>query len=74
MGVCLHGEACSYDISPDEDFIIDLSGEPNRLIVTDLSRHGFKFASVLGELAKEFACDKPFSFNLAPFSLGRFAR
>lgn len=75
VGVCLHGEACSYDISPDEDFIIDtLPGEPNRLIITGLSGHGFKFASVLGELATEFALDKPFSFDLTPFSLARFTR
>ena len=75
VGVCLHGEACSYDISPDEDFIIDtLPDEPNRLIITGLSGHGFKFASVLGELATEFALDKPFSFDLTPFSLARFTR
>lgn len=73
VGVCLHGEACSYDNTPDEDFIIDtLPGEPNRLIITGLSGHGFKFASVLGELASEFAQDKPFSFDLTPFSLARF--
>jgi len=73
VGVCLHGEACSYDNTPDEDFIIDtLPGEPNRLIITGLSGHGFKFASVLGELASEFAQNKPFSFDIAPFSLARF--
>jgi len=74
VGVCLHGEACSYDNTPDEDFIIDtLPGEPDRLIITGLSGHGFKFASVLGELASEFAQNKPFSFDLTPFSLSRFA-
>lgn len=74
VGVCLHGEACSYDNTPDGDFIIDtLPGEPNRLIITGLSGHGFKFASVLGELASEFAQNKPFSFDLTPFSLARFA-
>ncbi len=73
VGVCLHGEACSYDVSPDEDFIIDtLPGEPNRLIITGLSGHGFKFASVLGELASQFAQNKPFSFDLTPFRLSRF--
>ncbi|MGK3140940.1 N-methyl-L-tryptophan oxidase [Pantoea sp. C2G6] len=73
VGVCLHGEACSYDFSPDEDFIIDtLPDEPNRLVITGLSGHGFKFASVLGELATEFAQDKPFSFDLTPFRLSRF--
>lgn len=74
VGVCLHGEACSYDNTPDEDFIIDtLPDESNRLIITGLSGHGFKFASVLGELASEFAQDKPFSFDLTPFSLRRFS-
>jgi len=73
VGVCLHGEACSYDFSPDEDFIIDtLPGEPDRLLITGLSGHGFKFASVLGELAAEFAQQKPFSFDLSPFRLSRF--
>lgn len=73
VGVCLHGEACSYDVSPDEDFIIDtLPGEPNRLIITGLSGHGFKFASALGELASQFAQNKPFSFDLTPFRLSRF--
>ncbi|WP_336748099.1 N-methyl-L-tryptophan oxidase [Pantoea vagans] len=73
VGVCLHGEACSYDCSPDEDFIIDtLPGEPDRLLITGLSGHGFKFASVLGELAAEFAQQKPFSFDLSPFRLSRF--
>lgn len=75
VGVCLHGEACSYDMSPDEDFIIDtLPDEPNRLIITGLSGHGFKFASVLGELAMEFALNRPFSFDLRAFSLSRFDR
>jgi len=73
-GVCLHGAACSYDNTPDEDFIIDtLPDDPDRLIITGLSGHGFKFASVLGELASEFAQNKPFSFDLTPFALSRFS-
>ena len=74
IGVCLHGAACTYDNSPDEDFIIDrLPGHPNRLIITGLSGHGFKFASVLGEIAAQFAADQPTAFDLAPFSLNRFS-
>lgn len=73
VGVCLHGEACSYDVSPDEDFIIDTApGDPDRLVITGLSGHGFKFASVLGELACQFAQNQPFSFDLTPFRLSRF--
>ncbi|QKJ86742.1 N-methyl-L-tryptophan oxidase [Paramixta manurensis] len=73
VGVCLRGEACTYDNSPDEDFIIDtLPAQPNRLVITGLSGHGFKFASVLGEIATHFASDKKTEFDLTPFSLSRF--
>lgn len=74
VGVCLHGEACTYDMSPDEDFIIDtLPGCPQAMVITGLSGHGFKFASVLGEIASLFADDQPVPFDLTPFSLARFA-
>lgn len=73
VGVCLHGAACAYDNSPDEDFIIDTLPEDNdRLIITGLSGHGFKFASVLGEIASDFASNKSCQFDLSPFSLSRF--
>ncbi|WP_216084203.1 hypothetical protein, partial [Shigella sonnei] len=35
-------------------------------------RHGFKFASVLGEIAADFAQDKKSDFDLTPFRLSRF--
>ena len=55
------------------DFIIDTQpGEPNRLIISGLSGHGFKFASVLGEIAATFAQNKRIPFDLTPFSLSRF--
>ncbi|HCC5834725.1 N-methyl-L-tryptophan oxidase [Citrobacter farmeri] len=73
IGCCLHGAACTYDNSPDEDFIIDtLPGHDNTLIVTGLSGHGFKFASVLGAIAADFAQEKPSAFDLTPFRLSRF--
>ncbi|ENU2370814.1 N-methyl-L-tryptophan oxidase, partial [Klebsiella pneumoniae] len=37
-----------------------------------LSGHGFKFASVLGEIAADFAQDKKSDFDLTPFRLSRF--
>ena len=73
VGVCLTGEACSYDLSPDEDFIIDtLPDNPNMLIISGLSGHGFKFASVLGEIAAGFGAGRQPEFDLTPFSLARF--
>ena len=68
-----NGAACTYDNSPDEDFIIDtLPGHDNTLLITGLSGHGFKFASVLGEIAADFAQDKKSDFDLTPFRLSRF--
>lgn len=73
IGGCLHGAACTYDNSPDGDFIIDtLPSHDNTLVISGLSGHGFKFASVLGEIACQFAQGKPFAFDLTPFSLSRF--
>lgn len=73
VGVCLSGQACTYDLSPDEDFIIDtLPGNDDMLIITGLSGHGFKFASVLGEVAAGFAAGRGSGFDLSPFRLRRF--
>lgn len=75
IGGCLYGASCTYDNSPDEDFIIDtLPDAPNTLVVTGLSGHGFKFAPVLGEIASAFAQQKTLEFDLQPFSLPRFTR
>lgn len=75
VGGCLYGAACTYDNSPDEDFIIDtLPGHDTTLVITGLSGHGFKFAPVLGEIAAGFAQGKASAFDLSPFSLSRFHR
>lgn len=74
VGGCLHGASCTYDNSPDEDFIIDtLPDHPHTLLITGLSGHGFKFAPVLGEVAVDFALGKVSAFDLSPFRLARFS-
>jgi len=73
IGGCLYGAACTYDNSPDEDFIIDtLPDQPAIMVITGLSGHGFKFAPVLGEIAAQFAAGETPALDLAPFSLARF--
>ncbi|MFU9135623.1 N-methyl-L-tryptophan oxidase [Erwinia tasmaniensis] len=72
VGVCLRGEACTYDNTQDENFIIDtLPGSPDRLIISGLSGHGFKFSTLSGEIAADFAQGKSSQFDLSPFSLSR---
>ncbi|MGI9253907.1 MAG: N-methyl-L-tryptophan oxidase, partial [Thermomicrobiales bacterium] len=43
--------ACMFTNTPDEHFIIDrLPGQPNVVVASPCSGHGFKFASVIGEI------------------------
>jgi len=43
---------CYYTMTPDEHFIVDsLPNHPQVVVVAGLSGHGFKFTSVLGEIA-----------------------
>lgn len=49
---------CFYTMSPDENFIVDRHPQDPRVVfAAGLSGHGFKFASVLGEVLVELACD-----------------
>lgn len=53
----LHTKVCLYANSPDENFIIDkLPGyEENVSVACGFSGHGFKFASVIGEILADLA-------------------
>jgi sarcosine oxidase len=53
----LHTKICLYGNSPDENFIIDkLPGyEENVSVACGFSGHGFKFASVVGEILADLA-------------------
>lgn len=47
---------CLYTVTPDEDFIIDLHPQNSNLIFAcGFSGHGFKFASVVGEILSDLA-------------------
>ncbi|WP_372895506.1 N-methyl-L-tryptophan oxidase [Stieleria sp.] len=49
---------CYYTVTPDEHFIVDVHPDhPQVVIVAGLSGHGFKFTSVLGEIASQLALD-----------------
>ncbi len=66
-------DRCMYDVTPDEDFIIDRLPGADRIIVgSGFSGHGFKFGVLIGELLASLAHDKAPSFPLERFSLSRF--
>lgn len=73
VGAIDHGGSCTYDLSPDEDFIIDyVPNQPKIQFVTGLSGHGFKFSSVLGQIVARRSVGLPDEFDLTPFQLDRF--
>jgi len=74
-GRLLNSSVCKYEFTPDEDFIIDRHpAHPNVLLAAGLSGHGFKFASVIGEIAADLLLEDKTQFDLSPFALSRFAK
>jgi sarcosine oxidase len=64
---------CMYTNTPDEDFIIDeYPGSPQILVLSPCSGHGFKFSSVVGKIAGDWAMGRKVEFDLRPFALGRW--
>ena len=67
-------KGCLYSVTPDEDFIIDsVPGVPQAVFASCCSGHGFKFASAIGEILADLSDSGRSRFDLAPFSLARFA-
>jgi len=64
---------CYYTSTPDEHFVIDhLPDQPNVTIVAGLSGHGFKFTSVLGEIASQLSQGTKSTLDIGPFRIARF--
>jgi sarcosine oxidase len=62
-------KTCIYTRTPDEDFVLDtLPGEPRVVVASPCSGHGFKFASVIGEVLADLA-----TTGATPHDIGRFA-
>jgi sarcosine oxidase len=72
-GRMIAAKTCLYTVTPDHDFIIDtLSGQPNVIVASPCSGHGFKFAPVIGEVLGDFAIDGASRHDISRFRLGRF--
>jgi sarcosine oxidase len=72
-GRLLHAETCLYTMTPDENFVVDTHPEfPQVTLAAGFSGHGFKFASVLGEVLADLATGLRPAYDLELFSLRRF--
>jgi len=73
-GRLLHAETCLYTMTPDEHFVIDRHPEfPQVALAAGFSGHGFKFASVAGELLADLVTGSKSPYDLELFSIRRFA-
>jgi glycine/D-amino acid oxidase-like deaminating enzyme len=67
-------DACMYDVTPDEDFILDcLPYNPRIIFATGLSGHGFKFGLLLGEILSSMIRETTPPVALERFRLARFS-
>jgi len=72
-GPCLESVVCMYTSTPDEHFVIGPHPVyPQVILAGGFSGHGFKFASVIGEVLAGLALQERPEFDLDLFSPGRF--
>lgn len=67
-----YGKACMYSLTPDENFIIDLHPDhPHVAIAAGFSGHGFKFASVVGEVLSHLVTKGTTDYDISLFPIKR---
>jgi sarcosine oxidase len=74
-GPLLSTKTCLYTMSPDGDFIVDqMPGEPQIVVASPCSGHGFKFAPVLGAAIADLVTAGTTSYDISRFRVNRFIR
>lgn len=67
--------ACMFTNTPDEHFILDrLPSHPQVIVASPCSGHGFKFASVVGEIVADLAITGTTAHDISLHRLARFER
>ena len=71
-GRILSSATCHYTNTPDQHFIMDFHPKhKNVILISPCSGHGFKFSSVIGEIAAELVLDGRTSLDTSFFRLTR---
>jgi sarcosine oxidase len=74
-GPRLAADTCRYTMLPGEDFLLDrLPGEPNVIVASPCSGHGYKFASVIGEILADLADLGGTDLPISAFSFSALAK
>jgi sarcosine oxidase len=73
-GSLLRARVCMYTNTPDEHFVVGrLARAPHVVVLGGFSGHGYKMASVMGEVAADLVERGESAFDLGMFSPERFA-
>ena len=73
IGPLREGETCEYDMTSDEDFIVDRGpGHPQVHFATGFSGHGFKFSTAIGEALAQKVVAGECRADLSRFRCSRF--
>ncbi|HEX2218589.1 MAG TPA: N-methyl-L-tryptophan oxidase, partial [Gemmatimonadales bacterium] len=71
LGPIIYTKTCLYTLTPDRDFVLDVLPEHPEIAVAIGGGHGFKFASLIGQILSELAIDGHSPRDLAPFRIDR---
>ncbi len=70
---CIKSHVCCYTTTPDCGFVIDhLPNQPQILIASCCSGHGFKHSAAIGEMLAEITLSGKSKISINDFSLSRF--
>lgn len=71
LGPILYTKSCLYTLTPDRDFVLDRLPDNPQVLVAIGGGHGFKFASLVGRILADIACDGDTTLNIQPFRIDR---
>lgn len=73
-GTLVESVRCKYTLTPDHHFVIDHHPDyPEVVVASPCSGHGYKFASVIGEILADLATSGDTRHPIDLFALSRFA-
>jgi sarcosine oxidase len=72
-GTLVDSVSCKYTLTPDRHFVIDRHPEHDQVVIASpCSGHGFKFATVIGEILADLAIDGATRHPIELFAVSRF--
>ena len=71
LGPIIYTKTCLYTLTPDRDFVLDVLPHHPEIAVAIGGGHGFKFASLVGQILSDLSIDAHTPRDLSPFRIDR---